>query len=948
MLNEIFIQILNELEKMMITKGEIFRARAYKKGCDAIMLYPHDIHDINDIKNINGIGKSIINKLDEYIKKGYVEEIEKNKNNPIIQLTKVFGIGNKKANDLINKGIDTIDKLRENTEILTKSQKLGLQYLDDIEDRIPRDEITIFNIIFEKVIKKYKLKNSNIEIVGSYRRGAKTSGDIDVIITNMNNDNTIYNTFLEALISEGIICHILSRGNTKCLALGKVKERMRRIDILYTLKEEYAFALLYFTGSKTFNTLQRQRALDMNYRLNEHGIYKMKDGNKNDRVDGEFIDERSIFDLLKMEYRDPIDRINIRSIKYINNDIEEKLIRYKKDGVEYLKLINENELNEMIKLSNDRYYNNDKPIVNDMLYDLLLEYVKSKYPKNKVINEGHQNIVIKNNKTKLPYEMWSLNKIKPNTMMVDKWKSNYDGPYVITCKLDGVSGLYTTEGGERKLYTRGNGKYGQDISDMIPYLRLPKRNGLVIRGEFVISKDIFKDKYSKKFSNPRNFVSGLINQKKKDIEVLKDIEFVGYELIKPICEPSRQFNIMNKLNMNVLKNIILTDINDTLLSKILIKYRENYDYDIDGVVCVNDNIYKRTGDNPKHAFAFKMVMTDQIKTVKVLDVIWKPSKDGYLKPRLRIEPVNIGGARIEYTTGFNGKFIYDNGIGINSIVRLVRSGDVIPHILDVVKSTGAKMPDIEYIWNKTNVDIILKNIDNEIVTEKLITKFFKTINVVGLGSGNIKKLINAGYDTILKIIKMELADFLKIEGFKDKLSLKIMNGIKVGLQDTSLSVLLYATNIFGRGFGLKKIEIILDEYPNILIENISKDEKIQHIQELKGMTYKSAKLFVMNIDIFLNWIKESDIDIILVNKKKQINKENKLYGKIYVMSGFRDKRLEKILNEFGLIQSNSVTNKTEFVIVKDINQYTTKIEDAKKKNIPILTIDEFINKYNLY
>ena len=66
--------------------------------------------------------------------------------------------------------------------------------------------------------------------------------------------------------------------------------------------------------------------------------------------------------------------------------------------------------------------------------------------------------------------------------------TKYTGPYVLSCKLDGVSGLYTTEGSEPKLYTRGDGKVGQDISHLIPYLRLPKTKNIVIRGEFIIPK----------------------------------------------------------------------------------------------------------------------------------------------------------------------------------------------------------------------------------------------------------------------------------------------------------------------------------------------------------------------------------------------------------------------------------------------------------------------------
>ena len=111
---------------------------------------------------------------------------------------------------------------------------------------------------------------------------------------------------MEALVSAGIILHKLTDGKTKVLAIVVPgKETARRVDFLYTPPNEYAFAVLYFTGSKVFNTVMRQRALNMGYTLNEHGIYKLVGGKREPRVDDEFPNEKSIFDFLKMKYKNP-------------------------------------------------------------------------------------------------------------------------------------------------------------------------------------------------------------------------------------------------------------------------------------------------------------------------------------------------------------------------------------------------------------------------------------------------------------------------------------------------------------------------------------------------------------------------------------------------------------------------------------------------------------------
>ena len=118
---------------------------------------------------------------------------------------------------------------------------------------------------------------------------------------------------------------------------------------------------------------------------------------------------------------------------------------------------------------------------------------------------------------------------------------------------------------------------------------------------------------------------------------------------------------------------------------ILIDWRENYDYDIDGIIVADDKKYPRTSKNPKHAFAFKTVLDDQIVESKVVDVIWSPSKDGYLKPKVQIQPVKLGGAVIQYATLHNAEFVIKNKIGLGALVQIIRSGDVIPKVEKVIK-----------------------------------------------------------------------------------------------------------------------------------------------------------------------------------------------------------------------------------------------------------------------
>jgi len=984
-LNEQFIELMEQLALIMLKHGEPFRARAYQKAQETMMSYPKDITSPKDLEGKAGIGSTIMEKLNEYCETGTLKVLEREKNNPVNILADVYGIGPKKAKELVDKGVTTIAQLRDNQSLLNDNQKVGLKYYEDILKRIPRAEVEQYKAIFESDFKKVATPNSRFEIVGSYRRGAESSGDIDVIITS--DTSKVFVNFIDLLIQQKIIIEVLSKGQTKCLVIAKLPsaENARRVDFLYTSPDEYPFSVLYFTGSKIFNTVMRHEALNNGLTMNEHGLYTLSTDKKKkgEKVDHVFKDEKDIFDYLNMEYKTPKERVDGRAVVIKNtkkkpmliiedddssvetkekkkenklnpnvernNNSKQLINEFKKSGIKVLEKLNENQLTAIIREANKAYYN-DTSLMTDNEFDIVKEYIENKYPTNFVINEI--GAPIEKNKVTLPYQMASMDKIKPDTDALISWMQKYKGPYVLSCKLDGVSGLYSTEGPAPKLYTRGDGKVGQDISHLIPHLRLPKTKGIVIRGEFIIPKADFETKYKNVFSNPRNMVAGIVNQKSINAAI-KDLHFVAYEVIKPVLKPVEQMEYLGTIDVERVLYKIEKMLTNEKLSQTLLDWRTNYIYEIDGIIVTNDAIYERKSGNPEHAFAFKMVLSDQIAEAKVVDVIWTPSKDGYLKPRVQIEPLHLGGVTIEYATGFNGAFIKDNKIGVGAVIELIRSGDVIPHIRKVnIPAEQAKMPNVPYKWNETNVDIMLEDIEtNETVKEKLVTAFFRGIDVDGLSSGNVNRIMQAGYETVPSIIKMTVADFLKVPGFKEKTANKLYEGIHSKLQSASLVTLMSASNIFGRGFSVKKLEIILDAetgYPDILLANMSPVEKVSKIASIKGMGEKSAELFVERIPAFLDFMKEAGLEkklIQAVTPKKVYNESHPLYGKSIVMTGFRDAELGENLKNLGAKITGSVSKNTFVVLTKDKDEDTGKAEEARKLNVAIMTPEEFKHKY---
>ena len=1036
--NEDFIKVLGELHNIMMSKGEPFRARAYKNAETTIVNFPDTITDPKkQLNGLPGIGATILNKLEEYKETGTISILEKERNNPANILAEIYGVGPKKAKELVAAGITSIAKLRENTKELNDKQKIGLKYYEDIQKRIPRKEIEEFDQLFNKIFKSVTPEGSKFEIVGSYRRGAKNSGDIDIIITNNENNKMAFDKVLDVLIKDNIITEVLSRGKTKSLTLVQIKKDgpIRRVDFLYSSPEEYAFTLLYFTGSKIFNTIVRQRALKLGYTLNEHSLSYFTKGVKGQKVEHEFPSEKSILNFLGIKYQNPEDRIDGRSVILLDSkdkpeeisitkistpldsdeeleaiaaldalnksekeltplDSDEELEalealelnepkikktikikknltlkktqtisandlieKFKTDGISALKLMTETELSKIIQSANIGYYCDDKPILTDTLYDIIREYTLEKYPKNEAANEGHTkcDLDVSKTKVKLPYELWSMDKIKPTTDALKKWIKTYKGPYVISAKLDGISALYVSEKDKPpKLYTRGNGRYGQDISQLIPYLIRKEVNHIAMRGEIIIKKDLFDKKYSKKYSNPRNFVAGVVNKKTIDPDVLNDLDFVAYELIEPQLRPAQQLFEFDVKEIKHVKFNIKENISNEILSDLLLKWRKDYEYEIDGIIVVNDEIYPRPTKNPDYAIAFKMVISDQVAEAKVVDVLWSASKDGYLKPRVQIEPINLGGAKIEFATGFNAKFIVENKIGIGAVITIIRSGDVIPHIVSVVvPAEKPLLPTEAYKWNDTHVDIILDNKeDDATVKEKNIVGFFKGIEVDGLGPGNVKKLIETGYDSVPIIIGLTKDDFLKVPGFKEKTATKLYNGIKFQIDKSSLPELMAASNIFGRGFGERRFSSILKIYPDILLsqDKYSPKENIARLVKVDGIASKTAEKFVEKIPEFAEFLKIAKLTDKLYEKDpvddiKSLDKSHILYGKKIVFTGGKDKTLIDKLKNIGAEISSSVSKNTFVVIAKTNDEDTGKAETARKLDIPIMTKEEFEQKY---
>ena len=304
--------IIKMLKRHMAESGaDTFKKRAYDKVIKQLQEVTAPVQNMSDLDNLDmkGIGKSIRAKIVDVFDQPpvtentnvdrYVKELE------VLQM--VHGIGPKKAEDPIkNHNIKTIEDLG-NPELLNNKQLLGLKYVRDFEKRIPRAEMDKHVDVFWAAVKD--LNDIHFEFAGSYRRGGKSSGDIDILVTFASlphsDLSSMMNIIIEELVKKKYIKDIFAQGDTKFNGICRLPrfKTHRRIDIMITDSLQYPFALLYFTGSKEFNVKMRNHALVQDYLLNEHGLSKV--GKKEKLVLPQIKTEEDVFKFLGMEYVPP-------------------------------------------------------------------------------------------------------------------------------------------------------------------------------------------------------------------------------------------------------------------------------------------------------------------------------------------------------------------------------------------------------------------------------------------------------------------------------------------------------------------------------------------------------------------------------------------------------------------------------------------------------------------
>jgi DNA ligase (NAD+) len=588
--------------------------------------------------------------------------------------------------------------------------------------------------------------------------------------------------------------------------------------------------------------------------------------------------------------------------------------------------LNKEEFEKYLRLLDDHYYNGES-LISDEEY----EYIGAE-PKGEKVD--------------LPFFLCKLKKIKEEKDIF-RWINLHEGPYIVEDKIDGISLLIIYENYKPRLYTRGNGFIGNDLSHIAEYINLPKIQNLAVRGELVMNNENFK-KYENEFKNPRNLVSGISHSIQNFNPLLaRDMSFFAYRIMDSEDKPSIQREKLLKFGFNIPNPKSYDILTKEILESHLIKQKNERIYEMDGLVIYQDITSDFIdGKTPKNVVAFKMESETAVTTVN--NVIWKASKGKLLKPTVCYESVKLMGADLKKATGFNARFIVNNKIGPGAKILITRSGDAVPKILSVLEPSpyGPCLPEpqILYKWNENKVEFELIDDNDEVYLNKLL-HFINTIEVKNFGPSRVEALVKSGVKNIEQLLLITPEKLSNIHGIGKKLSANIYLDLHKQLNNASKSKLMDASGFFP-GIGEKRFDMIFTVYPDFLeiSKNMNYDDLLLHMNQVPGFN-KLSKIVAENIHSFIQWLDiiGKTFDETIISKIKDESKS--LNGMAFVFSGFRDKLLEENIKSLGGRVTSAISGKTSGLIIKSIADIKTKGEKAQKLGIKIITKADFEKEY---
>ena len=612
--------------------------------------------------------------------------------------------------------------------------------------------------------------------------------------------------------------------------------------------------------------------------------------------------------------------------------------------------LTDEDLLEFCKFANQSY-RDGSPIISDEDYDFIYALELSKrLPDHPFLQKVEdENVGFSEEKIKLPEKMLSTDKAY-SWEEVNKWlerirKFSEEIDFSLdniqikgTAKLDGFAGF--DDG--NKLYTRGDGNKGSDITRVFErgLGTFNKSNRGQGPGEIVVKRSYFEKHLSGHFEYPRNFQASLIKEKELD-QFAKDAIANEAALFVPFSQLPFWGGSISEFTNNF--NSIVSDL------------ESGVDFDIDGVVfeVVNTDMKLHMGSNRKfHRWQIAYKENKEKAQVKVISITPQVGRTGKITPVAELEPTQLSGATIYRATGHHFGLVKEQGLGAGSIVELTRSGMVIPKINKVLKKVEVDIPfncpscDSDLIWDSDFLMCPNVNFCPDQVVGKMIYFFKILANNDGFGQATIKKLYENGIRQVSDIYLLEI-DHIIAMGFGEKTSKNLIEQLNRSRQESIEDWRFLAA--FGvQRLGMGNCENLLKNYSigeifELTAEDISSIDGFAELtadQIFEGLATIKEQYQVLIKDGF-------ELEKTPLKNDENLS-DNPFQNKKIVFTGAMSHSrsdLEKQAKMLGISVAKSVSSKTDFLIIGE-NVGQSKMNDAKKHSIEIMTESEYLKKLN--
>jgi DNA ligase (NAD+) len=639
------------------------------------------------------------------------------------------------------------------------------------------------------------------------------------------------------------------------------------------------------------------------------------------------------------------------------------------------------ELAARLQAATHAYHNGLPLLMSDDEFDAAVDRLRDAAPDHPFLSEVGAPVAT-GDEVPLPVPLPSLNKIKPDDGSLEKWVGRYPAAaYHVSVKLDGCSALWLPAAG--KLYTRGDGMRGRDISAFVPHLQGLTRPStgmpIAVRGELIMRMDSSEIPAGK---IARNIVAGALNRKLDDVDaaLFGEIQFIAYSLeSRPDLTPTEAYAALRTAGFKTAMAMRLTpaDMTPARLSEAFTACEKACPFQLDGIVVAPNtarpagwkpDVRNGAAVNPADRVAWKTRQVAQTVRTTVREVEWNVSASGYLIPRVLFDTVTLAGANIGAATGLHGRWIYENGVGPGAEIEVRRAGDVIPQIIAVHSAApaGAAMP-AAYEWVASGgagapaADAV--HIRLPAGTETAESKCIQLTHALGalgaenVGSGVVAKLYAAGFNTVGRIYAASQADLaVKVEGVKAKGAERIWNGLRVKMPLWTELDFMCASCRMPRGVGHTKLKPLLALNPNPQMWSRAALKAARPA----GLSDKTIDEICAALPAYYAW-RAVECNTIGPSSSATaalaaaggagaaaaapaIQAASAAAGSqmVVVMTGFRDKALTTQLETAGHIVADTVSKKTTHVVYPDGPEPTsTKLTKAKELGAAVMSVSEF-------